>query len=427
MILNEELLSIQRGEQGEAMQKVLNTIIMYGEALGAERMVKITSEMGHSVIGTGSMTWTPLFDLMDEMREGGALPKQSYTCDPRGIDEYAPTTFAQNAMFKVVFKNQKRLEKQWEKMGIKNNDSYTCTCYMPEVGNIPEKGDILCWAESSAVSYANSVLGARCNRNSGIIEMMMNALGYVPEFGLLTDEGRKADWIIEVKCEKKPEAQLLGSAIGYKVIEDVPYIKGLDKWLGTELTQEVKDYLKDMGAASASNGSVGLYHVENLTPEAVEQGESLIKPDAKVFVIDDAEIERVKASYPIVWEDVNAQPDLAILGCPHFSCDQLVVWTGRFEEGLKASGKQKVNIPVMFCAAPEVKKHFDEAYPDESKKLKDIGVSVTCLCPLSYTSNPLVEKLNIITCSNKLRYYSNARFYDEEELLEIVTGGKQHE
>ena len=86
MILNEELLAVQRGEQGEAMRKVLNTLVMYGEAFGAERMVKITGKMGHAVIGTGSMTWKPVFDLMEELIDGGALPRQSFTTDPRGVD-----------------------------------------------------------------------------------------------------------------------------------------------------------------------------------------------------------------------------------------------------------------------------------------------------------------------------------------------------
>ena len=250
MILNDELLSVQRGEQGEAMAKVLNTLVMYGEAFGAERMVKITGRMGHAVIGTGSMTWGPVFDLMEKLIEGGALPKQSFTTDPRGYEKGVPATMAQKALFKVIFSNQNRMEKEWKRMGIKNDKAYTCTAYMDEVGNVPEKGDILGWAESSAVSYANSVIGARCNRNSGILELMSNILGYVPEFGLLTDEGRKADWIIEVNCEDLPEPQLLGSAIGFNCVEDVPYIKGLDKWLGKSevdadgnvvVSQEVKD------------------------------------------------------------------------------------------------------------------------------------------------------------------------------------------
>ena len=431
MILNEELLAVQRGEQGEAMRKVLNTLVMYGEAFGAERMVKITGKMGHSVIGTGSMTWKPVFDLMEELIDGGALPRQSFTTDPRGVEPHVPMSIADRAMFKVIFSGQKRMENEWERMGIKDSNAYTCTAYMEEVGNIPQYGDILGWAESSAVSYVNSVIGARCNRNSGILELMSNILGYVPEFGLLTDEGRKADWIIEVRCQNMPEPQLLGSAIGFKCVEDVPFVRGLDKWLGTELTQKVKDYLKDMGAAAASNGSVGLYHVENITPEAVkharsEGGNALIKENAKVFVIDDEEIARVKASYPNPWEereDSDGAPELAFAGCPHFSCRQLCEWTDRLADGLKKHGNRHVAMNTIFCAAPDVREAFEKQYPLKARRLKKMGVTVSGLCPLSYTSNPLTDKIRIITASNKLRYYSKARFYSEEELVEIITGG----
>ena len=431
MVLNEELLAIERGEQGEAMRKVLSTLVMYGEAFGAERMIKITGRMGHSVIGTGSMTWKPVFDLMEQLIEGGALPRQNFTTDPRGVEPHVSMTLLDRAMFKVIFSGQKRMEEEWERMGIKDQNAYTCTAYMEEVGNIPQYGDILGWAESSAVSYVNSVIGARCNRNSGILELMSNILGYVPEFGLLTDEGRKADWIIDVQCQNMPEPQLLGSAIGFKCIEDVPYIRGLDKWLGTELTQKVKDYLKDMGAAAASNGSVGLYHVENITPEAVKHalpggGNSLIKEGAKIFVIDDAENARVKAGYPNPWaerEDGDAAPALAFAGCPHFSCEQLCDWTDRLSAGLKRHGNRQVTMHTVFCAAPDVIAAFEEKYPEKALKLKYIGVTLSGLCPLSFTSNPLTDKIRIITASNKLRYYSKARFYSEEDLVEIITGG----
>ena len=430
MILNEELLAVQRGEQGEAMRKVLNTLVMYGEAFGAERMVKITGRMGHSVIGTGSMTWKPVFDLMEELIDGGALPRQSFTTDPRGVEPHVPMSFADRAMFRLLFSGQKRMENEWERMGIKDSNAYTCTAYMEEVGNIPQYGDVLGWAESSAVSYVNSVIGARCNRNSGILELMSNILGYVPEFGLLTDEGRKASRIIEVRCQELPEPQLLGSAIGFECVEDVPYIRGLDKWLGTGLTQTVKDYLKDMGAAAASNGSVGLYHVENITPEAVRHalpdGNSLIREDAKVFVIDDAEIARVKASYPNPWEgrkETSEAPELAFAGCPHFSCEQLRDWTERLASGLRRHRRLRVAMNTIFCAAPDVSAAFEKKYPRHARKLRKMGVTVSGLCPLSYTSNPLTDKKRIITASNKLRYYSKARFYSEEELVEIITGG----
>ena len=97
-----------------------------------------------------------------------------------------------------------------------------------------------------------------------------------------------------------------------KVLEDVPYIKGLDKFIGQELDKEACTYLKDFVAATASNGSVGLYHIDNLTPEAKEQGESLIKEDAKVYVIDDAELARVKASYPVIWKDKTQNRNFAL-------------------------------------------------------------------------------------------------------------------
>ena len=182
------------------------------------------------------------------------------------------------------------------------------------MGNKPKQGEVLSWAESSAVVYANSVLGARCNRNSGMIELMGSIAGCVPYFGFLTDDGRKADWIVEVRTTKKPEPQLLGSAIGMKVMEQVPYVKGLDKWLGTEINDDAIAYLKDFGAATASNGAVGLYHIEHLTPEAVQQGEALIRDGAPVYVIDDAELQRGRESDPCVWKNRNAKPKLSFKG-----------------------------------------------------------------------------------------------------------------
>ena len=294
---------------------------------------------------------------------------------------------------------------------------------MNEVGNTPKKGDILSWSESSAVVYANSVLGARCNRNSGIIDLMGSVVGYVPSFGFLKDEGRKATWIVEVKTTKKPEAQLLGSAIGMKVMEEVPYIRGLDKWLGT-LDEDAKTYLKDFGAATASNGAVGLYHVEGITPEAVEQGESLIKENAKVYTIDDAELQRVYDSYPVIWKNKEAKPKLCFMGCPHMSLNQLMSWTDKIEAALKAAGNSKVVIPTVFTAAPAVLKEFEKA--PYAERLKKTGVITSYICPLMYMNNPLSAKMPVITSSNKLRTYTSARYYTDDEILaEITKGGKK--
>ena len=122
-----------------------------------------------------------------------------------------------------------------------------------------------------------------------------------------------------------------------KVMEDVPYVVGLDKWIGNELNDDAQAYLKDFGAATASNGAVGLYHIENLTPEAVEQGTELIAENAKEYIIDDAELQRVQDNYPVIWKNPNASPKLCFVGCPHLSLKQLKNWTEDIERELRNS------------------------------------------------------------------------------------------
>ena len=239
MHLTDEQQALLNGEKGEVMAKIVKTLVMYGDTFGAERMVPVTSKYGHTVISFGLKIMKPVYEIYDQLIQAGLPVTQKFTADPRPMGAEVPCSLLEKLVFKkFMYTEQDNFEEQLRKLGIVDDDGYTCTCYMDQVGNKPEKGEVLSWAESSAVVYANSVLGARCNRNSGIIEMMGSIAGFVPEFGLLTDEGRKASWIVEVKCAHKPEAQLLGSAIGMKVMEDVPYVKGLDKWLGTELTEE---------------------------------------------------------------------------------------------------------------------------------------------------------------------------------------------
>ena len=174
------------------------------------------------IIGLHANDPLPVQDLFQQLIDAGLVSKQKFTADPRPMDPAVPKTLIDDLVFKkFMYSEQESFEKQLVELGLKDDDSYTCTSYLDQVGNKPKKGDVLSWAESSAVVYANSVLGARCNRNSGIIELMGSIAGFVPEFGFLTDEGRKADWIVELKCSKKPDAQLLGSAIGMKVMEEV--------------------------------------------------------------------------------------------------------------------------------------------------------------------------------------------------------------
>ena len=424
MYLTPEQQAILNGSQGETMAKVMKTLVMYGETFGADKMVPVTSEYNHLVTSFGLKMMKPVFELMQQLIDAGTISSQKFSVDPRPVDPKVPANFLQKLVFnKFMYSTQEMYEGQLQQLGLMDKDAFSCACYLDQMGNKPKKGEVLSWAESSAVVYANSVLGARCNRNSGIMDIMGSIAGCVPHFGLLTDEGRKATWIVQVKTTKKPEAQLLGSAIGMKVMEDVPFVTGMNKWLGTELNDENCAYLKDFGAATASNGAVGLYHIGNLTPEAEELGAALIAEGAKVYVIDDAELERVKNEYPVMWKNPDAQPKLCFVGCPHMSLQQLIDWTVAVEKGLKESGSKKVLIPTVFTTAPAVKKEFEKT--EYAQRLAATGVILSYICPLMYMNNPLCKSMPVMTSSNKLRTYTTARYYTEAEILEKITkGGK---
>ena len=408
------------GKQGEVMAKVAKTLVMYGEAFNAEKMVEVSSDYNHLVTSFGLGVLDPVYELMNTLIDAGVMSKQKFTADPRPLDPNVPANFIQNLIFKkFMYNKQAFYEDQLQKLGLLDKDGFTCTCYMHEVGNTPKMGDVLSWSESSAVVYANSVLGARCNRNSGILDLMGSVAGFVPYFGLLTDEGRKAKWVIKINTTKNPEAQLLGSAIGMKVMEDVPYVIGLDKYLGEELNDAACTYLKDFGAACASNGAVGLYHIDKLTPEAKKYGKELILKDAKEYVIDDAELERVYKSYPVIWKKKDAKPKLCFIGCPHMSLEQLKTWTVNVNNKLRENKTKQVSIPTVFTAAPGVIKEFNKT--EYRSMLDESGVVLSYICPLMYMNNPACASMPVITSSNKLRTYTSAKFYTEDEILDIIT------
>ncbi|MBR7078648.1 MAG: DUF521 domain-containing protein [Clostridia bacterium] len=422
MTLTEEQLAIMNGSKGEVLAKVAETVIRYGDMFGAKRLIPVTHGRGHLVTSFGLSLLKPVYRTMDELIGAGLKVEEGFTMDPRPVDfvNVKCNPLDRLLFSTVLYGKQKDYEEQLKKLGLAGDDAFSCACYFDEMGNIPKKGDILSWAESSAVNYANSVLGARCNRNSGMIDIFGSILGYVPEFGLLTDEGRRAKWKVTVNTTKKPLPQILGSAIGLKVTEDVPYVVGLDKWIGTELTDECKSYLKDFGAATASNGAVGLYHIDKITPEAVELGESLLAEGYKEYVIDDAELERVRNSYPVMWKDPDKKGSLAFIGCPHLSANQLREWSENILDALEKTGRKKVAVRTVLCTAPPVAEEFRKT--DLYEKVYATGARVTSICPLMYTSNPLTKSRRLMTCSNKLRTYSMARYYTDGEMLDIISG-----
>ena len=140
-------------------------------------------------------------------------------------------------------------------------------------------------------------------------------------------------------------------------------------------------------------------------------------------MIADAELERVKNNYPVIWKDKDATPKLCFLGCPHMSLQQMKDWTDRVEAGLKEAGNSKVVIPTVFTASPGVLKEFEKT--EYAERLKKTGVITSYICPLMYMNNPLCKSMPVITSSNKLRTYTTSRYYTDDEILaQITKGGK---
>lgn len=422
MQLTKEEKQIYNGEQGETLAKILKSVVRFGEIFGAKKLVPITKPV-HLVTSFGVPMLKPVYHLMDELIENNIQSQLPFTVDPRPFDQKnIKYSLPERLVFKFMYGKQSFYENQLKQVGLKDNNAFTCACYHKEVGNIPQKGDFIAWSESSAVVYANSVIGARSNRNSALIDLFCGILGKAPEYGLLTDEGRKADWVIEIKTNSLPPAQVLGSAIGIKVMEDVPYIKGLEAHFKNMETEDINDYLKELGAAAASNGAVGLFHVEKVTPEAVELKEKLLKDDFKSYEVNDLELDEVRKSYKVLWKKPDATPQLCFIGCPHLSLNQLYNWTEDIHNALNEGDNSKLAIKTVFTAAPDVVVKF-KSDKVRYQKFKNTGARLSAVCPLMNMNNPLLAKKRVITNSNKLRTYTTARYYNDNEILNIITGG----
>ncbi len=422
--LTEEEWNILRGSQGPTMQKVMKTVALYGEALGADRLVDIGGD-GHFALSWATPGIAPPLEMLDELVAAGLRTKYPFTLDPRAPLDFENLSLSpeQEQALEQAYRDQARYDERMLQLGLRDRDAYTCNPYLPEVGNIPRRGTILAWSESACAVFANSVLAARTNRNGVIMDLLSYIVGKTPLAGLLTDEGRRATWLVEVGTAELPHPQLLGAAIGTKVLEDVPFIVGLDRFLGPGLSEETLDYLQEMGAACATYGAVGLYHVENITPEAVDRGIDLLVPNHATYVIDDQELQDLMASYPVMWTDKGSRPEKCFIGCPHLSLRQLYWWTDKIHSALQARSQSQLAVETIICAAPQVLQKF-KADVKAHERLKRAGVKLSVACVETLFEHVVGPEEAILTNSNKLRAYTAARFFPDEELVEILVSGE---
>jgi predicted aconitase len=420
MKLTLEEQEIFDGKKGELLQRAMKTVVAYGELFGATRLVDLQAAP-HMAMSWGSDAVEPFLKIYKQLADAGLKTYAPFTADPKPEDFlHLDPGPEKKAMAEKIYRRDGELTEVNERLGIIKG-AWSCACYLPEMGNRPNKGDYISWSESSAINFSNSVLGARTNRNSMGIDMLTNILAKAPLFGLMTDEGRKGPWLIDCRLSKIPDPELLGSAIGLKVMESVPYITGMDKFVNA--LDDKTGYLKDMGAATASNGAVGLYHMEGVTPEALEKGLELLKEGYQTYVIDNAELERIYKSYPDLWPE-NAQPQRVFIGCPHNTLGQLEKWGHRIVDGLEKAGKDKVALPTYLFAYQGVVDDFTKKNPELAKKMAEHEVVMTLNCPMMYLSTPLEADELVATNSNKTRVYTTARFFLPDDLAHIIVTGK---
>jgi predicted aconitase len=422
--LTKEEREVLQGKGGPILQKVMETVVRYAEALGAERLVEIEGP-GHFVIPWASPGIAPPLQMLDELAEAGLQTTYPFTLDPCAPLDFEPLdlTEAQQQKILDIYRDQVPYDRRIQQLGLRDPDAYTCNPYVPEVGNTPEPGTILAWSESACAVFANSVLGARTNRNGAIMDLLSNIVGKTPLTGLLTDEGRRASWLLEIATAELPHPQLLGAAIGERVMADVPYIVGLDRFLASGLNDATRDYLQEMGAGCATYGAVGLYHVENITPEAVAQGRDLLIPDSKTHVIADRELGEFMSSFPRMWADEGIRPERCFIGCPHLSLQQLTWWSEKISTELQKRGQSRLEVSTLICTAPSVLERF-KTDTDAYQRLIAAGVKLGVTCVETLFEGDVIAGTKVVTNSTKLRAYAPAVFFPDEELLEVMVSGE---
>lgn len=301
MHLTKEEERMYDGEEGRAVEKSMEILVALGDIYGAERLVEISSAqisgVSFKTIGNAGL------EYLEELSKDARVRVPS-TLNPAGVD----LEIWKDLGFSQEFtKKQLAIVNAYQKMGV----STTCTCTPYLVGNVPTLGSHIAWSESSAVCYANSVLGARTNREGGPGALSAAICGRTAMYGYHLDDGRCPNFLVEVDTELKgADYGALGYMVGKIVGGGIPYFKFKE--------QISIDQLKWLGAALASSGSVALYHVENTTPES-NWASKVMENDVERLDIGRMEIEETREKLSTTMK----KPDLICVGCPHASLEEI--------------------------------------------------------------------------------------------------------
>lgn len=314
------------GEAGPGVRKAMEIVVALGRIYGARRLVPVGSVQvaGVSYRNLGQAG----LEFLREWADQGARARVPTTLNPAGMDLRAWRELGFSESFA---RQQLAVVEAYRRLGVQT----TCTCTPYLVGNVPHLGEHVAWAESSAVSYANSALGARTNREGGPSALAAAITGRTAAYGLHLDENRRATLQVIVRCPVRTLSDFgaLGYLVGQAARNRVPHFAGLEETC-TDAA------LRALGAAMAASGAVALYHVAGVTPEANQPG--ILAPDHETLVVDD-----LGPAYAALDGDAE-HVDLVWFGCPHAGGEEIA-------EVARLLGGRRVETALWITTAREMR------------------------------------------------------------------------
>lgn len=327
-MLTEEQQKILDGRDGEVIRRQMRLLVRLGEIYGADKMIEISSAQisGVSYKSIGE----PGLEFLKDIAGAGVRVRVPSFLNPCGIDLEQWEKLGFPADFAA---RQKEILTAYHRMGIVM--AATCTPYL--AGNLPRFREHLAWGESSAVSFANSVIGARTNREGGPAALAAAIMGFTPNYGMHLDENRKPQALIEVDADLAFSSDFgaLGYYVGKKIANKIPYFVGIRR--------ATVDNLKSLGAAMAASGSVAMYHVKDMTPEA-DFMDTRGLPTLKIGA------RELKETYAAL--NSGQKPELIVIGCPHASLWEII-------DVVKRVQGRKLEIPLWVCTSRLIKDSAD--------------------------------------------------------------------
>lgn len=385
MELTEEEKRILGGEEGEPKRVAMRILTRLGEVNGAERMIPVAS--AHLAASSYQIAGEAGIEIYTRLAEQGARVSVSTTLDPGSID------FKRWSEFKTpeyYAGRQIIIAELLERMGV--IPTWSCTPYY--LLNVPRFGQDLAWSESSAVAFVNSVIGARTNRMSAYVDLCAAILGKVPRFGLHIPENRGGEVLVELERELSDTFSdvhfpVLGYMVGGITEDKIPVI--------TAVRGATFDQLKAFSAAAASTGSVALFHIVGITPEARTLDEAFLGGEAVKRVR--VGLKEIRKTMERMGTYDGGRVDVVGLGCPHASVDQI----RRYGE-LIAGRKIHKGVELWVCTNEIVEAMVRKmGYVDPIERAGGRIMTGTCLnnCPLSSWNFRY-----LVTDSGKFAYYT---------------------